>query len=58
MGLMSFGGVTSEWDIGIGNVCTTACICVRFFNVDSLRVGCAVSPEGCSPCLWGSGSPH
>lgn len=45
---------------GVRYVCTAAHVkdvymCVR---VDSLRVGCAVSPEGCSPCLWGSDSPH
>lgn len=27
-------------------------------HADSLRAGCAVFPEGCSLCLWGSDSPH
>lgn len=46
---------------GIGCVYIVAHVknaCKFGVRVDSLRVGCAVSPEGCSPCLWGIDSPH
>lgn len=45
-----------------GMECAAACVKepYRFLHVrvDSLRVDCVVSPEGCSRCLWGSDSPH